>query len=52
MAGDGSDAFADEAEPTVAIDEYIEGIEAEELVPTPSSSTPPARWIRLISAGF
>ncbi|XP_062228958.1 uncharacterized protein LOC133926837 [Phragmites australis] len=31
MAGDGSDAFADEAESTVTIGEYIEGIEAEEL---------------------
>ncbi|KAG2611982.1 putative E3 ubiquitin-protein ligase UBR7 [Panicum virgatum] len=30
-ARDGGDAFADEAEPTVTIDEYIEGIEAEEL---------------------
>ncbi|KAL6602784.1 hypothetical protein ACP70R_043145 [Stipagrostis hirtigluma subsp. patula] len=31
-AGDGgSDAFADEAEPAYTIDEYIEGIEAEEL---------------------
>ncbi|GJM98289.1 hypothetical protein PR202_ga15284 [Eleusine coracana subsp. coracana] len=31
MAGDGSDTFADEAEPSFTIDEYIEGIEAEEL---------------------
>lgn len=38
MAGEGSGgeggagAFEDEAEPTVTIGEYIEGIEAEELV--------------------
>ncbi|XP_062179023.1 uncharacterized protein LOC133883668 [Phragmites australis] len=31
MAGNGGDAFAEEAEPTVTIGEYIEGIEAEEL---------------------
>ncbi|KAL6876342.1 hypothetical protein ACP4OV_012914 [Aristida adscensionis] len=31
MAGDGSDAFPDEAEPSFTIGEYIEGIEAEEL---------------------
>ncbi|TVU00183.1 hypothetical protein EJB05_42165, partial [Eragrostis curvula] len=31
MAGDGSDAFADEAEASFTIGEYIEGIEAEEL---------------------
>ncbi|CAN6221208.1 unnamed protein product [Urochloa humidicola] len=30
-ARDGGDAFSDEAEPTVTIGEYIEGIEAEEL---------------------
>ena len=36
-ARDGGDAFADEAEPTVTIDEYIEGIEAEELVRYPAS---------------
>ncbi|OEL19956.1 putative E3 ubiquitin-protein ligase UBR7 [Dichanthelium oligosanthes] len=30
-ARDGGDAFLDEAEPTVTIGEYIEGIEAEEL---------------------
>lgn len=30
--GGGAGAFEDEAEPTVTIGEYIEGIEAEELV--------------------
>jgi hypothetical protein len=31
----GSYTFADEAVPTVTINEYIKGIEAGELVPTP-----------------
>jgi hypothetical protein len=48
MAGDGGDAFADEAEPTVTIEEYIEGIEADELVP-PLSPTHPS--IQPISVG-
>ena len=54
-ARDGGDAFADEAEPTVTIGEYIEGIEAEELVRYPASGVslprPLDRWIRSVRVG-
>lgn len=38
MADTASDAFPDEAEPTVTLDEYIEDIEAVELVTSCPSS--------------
>lgn len=47
---DGGNAFADEAEPTVTIGEYIEGIEAEELVRYPASPSL-ARRIRFVRVG-
>lgn len=38
--GGGAGAFEDEAEPTVTIGEYIEGIEAEELVKKKKTAPP------------